>query len=177
MRRHLTVMAAVAAALVCTAVDLGACGDKYLKPGKGTRVRHYATIHPAAILVYKSANATADGVKFYQDLLTGAGHTPVFVNHGASIAQAAAAGKYDLVLTMYADAATVKAQLASISAKPDVLPILYKPTKDVAAQAAKEYPYLILPHDMDKYDALDQIDHLMDRRLKGSAAARQAGGN
>jgi hypothetical protein len=178
MRRRAMVIAAVAIALACVAVDLGACGDKYLKPGKGTRVRRYAAIHPASILVYKSATATADGVKFYQELLTSAGHTPVFVNHGASIASAVAAGKYDLILVMYADAAAVKSQLDSVAAKPDVLPILHKPPKALAAQAAREFPFLILPHEMDKYDALDQIEHLMERRLGAvSGAARPAKGN
>jgi hypothetical protein len=178
MRRRAIVVAAVATVLAWAAVDLGACGDKYLKPGKGTRVRRYAAVHPASILVYKSTKATEDGVKFYRELLTRAGHTPVFLDHGASIANTVAGGKYDLVLTMYADAATVKSQLDAVAAKPDVLPILYQPTKALEAQAVREYPHLILPHKMYETDVIDQIDHLMERRLSAaSGAVRPAKGH
>ena len=173
MRRRAMIIAAVAAALTSTSVDLGACGDKYLSAGRGTRIRAYQSIHPATILLYRSANSTAEGVKFYDELLRGAGHTPVFVKHGASIADVIASRKYDLIIASYDDAETVKAQLASAPTKPDVLPILYKPTKTVAAQAARDYQFLLTPDKMTKYDALDQIDHVMERRLSnGSTPAR-----
>ena len=175
MRRRAMVIAAAAAALACTSVDLGACGDKYLSAGRGTRIRAYQSIHPATILLYRSAKSTPEGVKFYDELLRGAGHTPVFVKHGVSIADAVASRKYDLIIASYDDAGTLKAQLESVPTKPDLLPVLDKPTKAVAAQAARDYQFLLTPHKMTKYDALDQIDHVMERRLSSaSTAARSA---
>lgn len=171
MRRRAIVIATAAAALACTAVDLGACGDKFLKVGQSTQVRRYAAIHRASILVYTPANATKAGVKFYEGLLKGAGHKPVVVKHGAAIAQVVAGGKYDLVIADYSDAATVKAQLQSILAKPDVLPILDGSSKALAAQAEKEYLFLIRPGSMTPFDALDEIEHAMERRLGGASSA------
>ena len=178
MRRQAVVIGAVSVALACTSIDLGACGDKYLKVGKGTRIRAYQSIHPASILVYRSAKSTAEGVKFYDELLRGAGHTPVFVKHGTPLADVFTGGKFDLVIADYADAQAVSIQLQPVAGRPDVLPILNQPTKATTAEAARQYQFLLTPGKMTKYDALDQIDHLMERRLANTAAAgRSTKGN
>lgn len=170
MRRRAIVITTVAATLACTSVDLGACGDKFFKVGQSTQLRRYQAIHPASILVYKPASPDARGIREFEALLKGAGHKPVFVNYGAAIAQVVARGKYDLVLAHYADVATVKAQLQSLPATPDVLPILDARSKGLSAQAEREYQFLITPG-MTRLDALDQIEHVMERRLNGPSAA------
>ena len=171
MQRRAIIVATVAVALACTSIDLGACGDKYLKVGQSTRLGGYAALYRSSILVYSPANATAKGIKDFEGLLKRAGHKAVFVRHGTALAPVAAGGRYDLVIANYVDAAAIQEQLQAIPSKPDVLPILNNPSKGLAAQVAREYPHLITPHSMSKIDVIDQIDHVMERRLKSSSPA------
>ena len=164
-------VAALAIALVSTSADLGACGDKYLRVGRSARLKGYAAIHPASILVYRPLNSTAKGVKEFEALLKRAGHNPIFVQNGTALAQLVAGARYDLVIADYADAAAITQQLRSVAARPDVLPMLDNPSKELAARARMEYQHLLTPHNMTRYDALDEIDHVMDLRLKGTPAA------
>jgi hypothetical protein len=171
MRKNCALVVAIAiAALACTSVDLGACGDKFLRVGRSARLKGYASIHPATILVYQPPNATDKRLKEFETLLKQAGHKPVFVPNGARLAAVVAGGKYDLVIADYGDAATIKEQLRSLPARPDVLPILDKPSKALLAQAEKEYHCLIKPQSMTKYDALEEIDHALDMRLRDVAS-------
>ena len=169
MGRRAVVIAAVASALTCMSQDLDACGDKFLRLGQSARLKAYASIHPTSILVYQPATPDPKGVKAFKELLNRAGHTVVFVPHGTGIAQAVAAARYDLVITDYADAATLKEQLQPLPGRPDVLPMLRKSSKALAAQAEKEYHCLLTP-DMTKYDALVEIDHAIELRLKAAAS-------
>jgi len=177
MRRRAIAIGVAAIVFACTSVDLGACGDKYTRVGQSTRLKRYAAIHPASILVYKPAKSSAAGVNFYKSLLTGAGHKPDFVNYGAQIDKKIAARKYDLILVHYADLPAVMAQLRALPGRPDIVPILDKESKGAAAQAERDYPFLIVPDRMDPLDALDQIDHAMERRLKDSTAPLHSTGN
>lgn len=170
MFRRVFVGAAVVATLASGSADLSACGDKFLRAGRSARARGYAAIHPASILIYKPT-ATPKGLKEFQALLKRAGHKSVAVQNAGGLSQAFAAAQYDVVIADYADAANIKEQLQSIPSKPGLLPVLSKPTKAVAAEASKEFVCLIRPEAMTKYDALAQIDHLMDRRLKETTAA------
>jgi hypothetical protein len=102
MRRVLVV--GLIATLTAASVDLGACGDKFLRVGRSARFRRYAAVHPASILIYK---------------------------------------------------------LGATPSKPGLLPILYKPSKAVEAEAEQQYACLIKPHVMTKYDALAEIDRFM----------------
>jgi hypothetical protein len=171
MRSRAIVIAVVAGVLASTSVDLGACGDKYTRVGQSTRIKRYAAVHPASILVYKPAKVSAGGVNFYKGLLTGAGHKAEFVNYGKPIDQKITAGKIDVILVHYADLPALMSQLQSLTAKPEVVPILGKESMALATQAEKDYPFLIVPERMSPLDALDQIDHAMERRLKGAAGA------
>src|SRR5436853_70552 len=65
------------------------------------------------------------------------------------------------------DAIRIRTDLGTAQSKPAILPILYKPTKAVEAEAEKQYVCLIKPHEMTKFDALAEIDRLM--RLKRAA--------
>ena len=151
------------------AADLNACGDKFLRAGRSARARGYAAIHPASILIYKPT-ATPKGLKEFQALLKRAGHKSVAV-HAGGLSQAFATTTYDVVIADYANAGNLKQELQAISSKPGLLPVLTKPTKAVADEASKEYICLVRPDAMTKYDALAQIDHLMERRLKETTAA------
>ena len=172
MHRRVIAAGILAGLVTSGSVDLGACGDKFLRVGRSARYRGgYAAVHPAAILIYTPVNATPAGVKELEDLLRRAGHTALAVEHGASLPQTFASASYDLVIAAYADAVLVDEQLQSVPSRPDLLPLLYKPTKAVAAQAEKSYPFLLKPHAMTKFEALAEIDHLMSQRLKAIKAA------
>jgi len=171
MLRRVFVIAVVASALASSSTDLSACGDKFLRIGRSARFRGYAAVHPSSILIYTPGNSTPAGIKEFEALLKRAGHKPVVVENGADLSQAFAAAKYDVVIADYADTGKVKEKLQSVPSKPGLLPILDKPTKAVVVEAEKEYHCLIKPHAMSKYDALAEIDHLVELRLKGNASA------
>ena len=175
MRRGAIVGAAVVALLVWMSGDLDACGDKFVRVGHSARLRHYAAIHRASILVYESANAKADAVLEFQQMLTRAGHSPVFVSHGTNIARAAAAGEYDLVIANLGDVPQIREQLRSVADRPDVVPLVaVKLSKAVEAVLEKEYHSIIAPFRMTKFDALEELDHAMAIRLRNKPASRSA---
>ena len=165
MRRQLSVAVIAALMFAAGVADLSACGDKFLRVGRSARFRGYAAVHPSSILVYRPAKSTSAGIREFEALLKRAGHKPVVVERGADLSQALAAAQYDVVIADYADSAQVNTNLQSVSSKPSLLPILDKPTKAVAIQAEKEYHCLIKLHAMTKYDALEEIDHLVGMRL------------
>ena len=167
MLRRVFASAVVAAIVASGSADLSACGDKFLRIGRSARFRGYAAVHPASILVYKPTNSTPAGVREFETLLKRAGHKPVFLENGAALRQAVAAAKYDVVIADYADAGKIKDEIQSVPSRPELLPILNKPTRAVEAEAEKAYHCLIKPHAMSKYDALAEIDHLLELRLKG----------
>jgi hypothetical protein len=171
MNRRVIVVSILAGLVTSGSADLSACGDKFLRVGRSERYRGYAAVHPASILIYTPVNAKPTGIKELEELLKRAGHTPVAVKNGTSLSQTFDSARYDLVIAAYADAEKVKQQLQSIPSKPDVLPILDKPTKAVVAEAGKSYPFVLDTRAMNKFDALAQIDHLMSQRLKATHAA------
>jgi hypothetical protein len=163
MRRCGLVFVALLASLWGT--DLNACGDKFLRAGRSTRTKGYAAVYPATILIYKPT-ATAKGLEEFQALLKRAGHRSVALTTESALTQALSSAKYDLVIADYADRAILKEHFRSATAEPDFLPILHKPTKAEEAAVAKEFPHLLKPEKMTKYDALDEIDRVMESRRK-----------
>jgi len=159
------------AMVTAASIDVGACGDKFLRVGRSSRFRRYAAVHPATILIYKPVNSTPAGIEALKAILKQAGHKPVAIDNGSGFLGAVNAGDYDLVIADYGDAPEIKKDLQSASSKPALLPILYKPTRAVEAEAEKQYVCLIKPHAMTKYDALAEIDRLMRLRLTGSPTA------
>jgi len=169
MRR--TFLIGLITALSFTSVELGACGDKFLRVGRSARFRRYAAVHPAAILIIKPVHATRAGIDELKDLLKQAGHRPFAVDSRTDVTQALASTPYDVVIADYADAGTIRKELETAASKAAILPILYKPTRAVEAEADRQYAWMIKPHAMTKYDALAEIDRLMDSRAIGDPAA------
>jgi hypothetical protein len=164
MRRALII--GVTAIVITASVDLGACGDKFLRVGRSARFRRYAAVHPATILIYPPEHSTRAGIEELKALLKQAGHRPVAVESRTSVVNALAAAQYDIVIADYADAGQIRGDIQAASSKPEILPILYKPTKAVEAEAEKQYTCLIRPDAMTKYDALAEIDRLIELRSK-----------
>lgn len=173
MRRILTAVA-VAVIVATAAADLNACGDKFLRVGRSARFRRYAAVHPAAILIYSPANSTPTGIQEFEAILKRAGHKTVALANGADIAQALSEAPYDLVIADYSDSNRIREDLRAAASKAGLLPILYKPSKAVAEQAEREFTCLIKPHAMTKYDALAEIDRLMQLRQHATPAAPQS---
>ena len=170
MLRRLFVVGLVAAVFGSASADLRACGDKFLRIGRSARYRGYAAVHPSSILVYTPASSTPAGIKEFEALLKRAGHRPVVEENVSPLSQAFTTAKFDVVIADFADTGKIKQELQSVPSQPGLLPILNKPTKAVAAEAEKEYHCLIKLHTMNKYDALAEIDHLVELRLKGTSA-------
>jgi hypothetical protein len=170
MLRRLLAFVTVAAVVSSLSGDLSACGDKFVRAGRSARTKGYAAIHPASILIYKPT-ATAKGLKEFESILKKAGHRPVALQDGAGLSRALASTKYDVVLADYADAPLISEHVRAVLAKPDLLPILEKATKAEEAEVVKQYHCVINIEKMTKYDALEQIDHLMELRVKSAAAA------
>jgi len=149
---------------VAASADLDACGDKFLRVGRSARFRRYAAVHPASILIYTPANSTPAGMKEFEAVLKRAGHKPVSVGRGVDISSALDTARFDVVIADYADAATINHHAQATASKPAVLPILYKASKSAQTEAERQYACLIRPEAMTKYDALAEIDRLLQRR-------------
>jgi hypothetical protein len=173
MLRRILAVAILGAIVMSGTVDLGACGDKFLRVGKSNRRKGYAAAYRAAILIYTPAKASERGIRDLEDLLKRAGHTPRLVKNGASVAQAFADAQFDFVIAAYADAGSIKSQLAALPTSPGLLPVLHNPTKAIEAEAERDYPFLLKTHAMHIDDALEAIDDLMAQRLKPAALSRR----
>jgi DNA-binding NtrC family response regulator len=171
MRRRLFI-ASLAALIFSRAVDLGACGDKFLRAGRSARFRRYGAAYPVAILIYSPVNSTRKGINELQALLKRAGHKAVALDRGASVSAALAASPYDLLIADYQDAERLKADLKSAASHAALLPILNTPDGDLETAARRQFAFLIRPHAMTKYDALAEIDRLMESRSRVAVALK-----
>lgn len=168
LRRMLAV--GVLTTVFLPAIELSACGDKFLRPGRSGRWQTYAAMHPAAILLYQSPTATPEVIKAWQAMLKKAGHRSEVVRAGDDFTRAVAAAQYDVVIADYSEADRLNVLLQAVPSKPGVLPFLNKPSPELVASAKRDYQQL-LSAKMDQHETLVTIDSLMDLRLKASLGA------
>lgn len=168
--RVFIVMIAMAAMLV-TDVALVACGDKFLRTGRGAaRYRGaYAAVYPASILIYLP-QADRQALDALEAMLTRAGHSPQVITNATQLASHAGATRADIILTDIRVADAVGSLVGSVAAPPAILPVLDKSTKTATAAAEKQYGCLINVTTMNRDEALGEIDHVMEQRTR---AARQ----
>ena len=171
MLRRLLVAGTIVLVAGSSFADLSACGDKFVSAGRSAKAKGYAAVHPASILIYKP-NGTAKGLQLFESQLRKGGHKPVSLKEEAALSQALASGTFDVVIADYANMTMLKERFRSVPGEPGLIPILHQPTKAVEAEARKLYHCIIKPEDMTPYDALEEIDHVMELRLKKTAAAR-----
>lgn len=171
MRRRVFI-AGLIAATAAGSIDLGACGDKFLRVGRSARFRRYAAVHPAAILIYTPRNATREGLDELKALLKRAGHNALALDRNASVSGALTASPFDVVIADYLDADRLKSDLQTASSRAALLPILNTPNKAIETEAMRQYAFLIKPHAMTKFDALAEIDRLMESRSRSTAASK-----
>lgn len=172
MSRRSILLVLALAMLLFTHTDASACGDKFLRVGRSPRFRAYASIHPSPILVY-APRWTRKGIAEFEQILKRGGHKPFTVTTGTAMSEAVATGRYGVVITSYSEAATVKKEIAVLSSRPALLPLVYKATKAEAAEAAATYGCLLEVDKMTPFQALEEIDRLLDARAKGPATGNR----
>ena len=168
MHRRQWVVILTLVALVSGCADALACGDKFLRVGRSSRFRAYASVHPSSILVF-APRWTRRGIADFEKILKRAGHTPVIVTTTGAMSEAFDGSKYDVVIANYSDMRLVSREVESLRSRPALLPLVYKVTKAEAAEAATTYRCVLNPEKMTPFQALGEIDRLLDLRLRDTA--------
>jgi hypothetical protein len=121
----------VALAALATSMPVEACGDKFVRVGRGGRFqRGYVAIHPSSIVVFVNpSSADASTMRKLPSTLKAAGHKAISVSTAAALADALRAQRYDLVMAEAADLPSLSAALAGITPAPGVLPVAASPAK------------------------------------------------
>ena len=79
------------------------------------------------------------------------------------IARGSGRGTHDLVFANYDVARSIERSLQTVPVRPDVVPVISKPTQDVVAEARVHFAAVIVEK-MDPVDALEEIDNYEVRR-------------
>jgi hypothetical protein len=169
LRRVVAVV--LGAAVVLATAELNACGDKFLRPGRSARMRSYAAMYRASILLYPSAKADPSVVSAWEKMLKHAGHKSQVVRNG-DLQGTVANGKYDLIISDYRDAAKIAEAFHATRVAPGILPVMSNVSKSVAEEVKKTYEHVIDADAMDRYQALAEIDRVMEVRVKGANGQR-----
>jgi hypothetical protein len=167
--RIITTVLLVIAMWAAAADLLSACGDKFIRIGRQLRYGRYVAVYPASILVYGPSRSAPARIPDLPAALKRAGHSTTVVTSPEQLSTALRTGKFDLVLAGLEEATEVVRQARIVPSQPDVVPVLIKPTKsdEKAAQAVSTCRVnASAPH---KNDALAEIDHQMELRLKRRA--------
>jgi hypothetical protein len=146
-----------------------ACGDKFLRVGRGARYqRAYVAVHPASLLLLaRPGSSVAAALKELEPALRRAGHKPVVVRDTAEVPQALERGHFNIVLTDLKDVPSVEKATPVAGARVDVLPFLGQPTAEARAAAEADY-HCVAEVPGKKADVLGKIDELMELALKGT---------
>ena len=145
-RRFPTAMLLLAGLLATRGADLSACGDKSLAAGGIRMQRALAARYPASVLIYTPSASRLHGAARELDLqktLRLVGHTYREVASETDLQAQVDSGLYNILLTDIADAAALRARFESSASRVVIVPVLYKPTKAEAAEAAKQGRFLI----------------------------------
>ena len=140
--------------------------------GRSARLRGYAAVHPASILILTPARATPSSIKQFETLLKRAGHTPRAVPHETDLGLAIADAPYDVVIAAFADTRRWKSCCARCRCGPTSCRSCTSPHRRSRRPRRRPITASLQPDVMTKHEALAEIDHLMERRL---AALRGAG--
>ena len=135
--------------------------------GRGIRLdRAYTAPRPAWVLIYAGAqnSKSALGNAKLQATLKQTGHKIETVDNPTALEQELKSGKFDIVLTEYADALALAERVTAETMKAAIIPVMAKATKAQINAATKQFTYLVKsPGDAIEY--LVMIDQAMKARL------------
>ena len=94
------------------------------------------------------------------------------LERNASVSGALTASPFDVVIADYLDADRLNSDLQTASSRAVLLPSLNATGKAIETEAMRQYAFLIKPHAMTKFDALAEIDRLMESRSGSTAASK-----
>lgn len=151
-----------------------ACGDKFLRVGRGARYqRAYVAVHPAnLLLVARPGSSVAATLKELEPTLKRAGHKPVVVRDAAAVPEALERGRFNIVLTDMKDVPAVEGATRSTGARVDVLPFIAQPTPEARAAAEEGYR-CVAEVPGKKSEVLGKIDEIMELALKGTGESNR----
>ena len=157
---------------------LGACGDKYLNLGLGTRYHWSAKERrAAAILIY--APSTSELSKLLVSLsvdeaMKKVGYQPTVASSGDQLDAALGTRTWDVVVVDGADAEAVGPRLRKAPGAPQVLPVLTRATKEAVKRAEKAYDVVLNAPSKNRV-FVDGVDDAMDvHAFEVAEAARAA---
>ena len=146
-------------ALIAGSVDLGACGDKFFRPGRGARNKKYVALHAAHILLYAPASTSAETVSNFEKALSAAGHTPRAVRGMDGLASALAQGRYHIVIAPATDEPRLSAYLSTLPSAPQLVPMV-DADKGATPEIERKYPHY-LKSGADKVEIMEELDQVM----------------
>jgi hypothetical protein len=166
--RHLTLVL-VSILVSAGTSDAEACGDKFLRVGRGARYqRAYVAVHPATLLLLaRSGSTVAGALNELEPTLKRAGHKPVVVKDVAALPDVLARGRFNIVLGDIRDVPTMEKAVQASGVRVDVLPFLEQPTPQARASAEGDY-HCVAEVPGKKADVLGKIDEIMEFALKGT---------
>lgn len=177
MKAHVVAGTLLAVVGIGAADPLSACGDKYLTVGLGTHyIRSAAERRAAAVLLY--ANAGSELARLMTGLSVEAamnkvGYRPTIAVSSSELDAALRKQSWDVVVVDARDIQTVVQRLQK-TARPHVVPVLTRPTKDELKQAERMYD-TVLNTPSKTRAFVDIVDDAMDvHEIETAAAAKAA---
>jgi len=160
------------------AIDpLGACGDKYLNLGLGTRYHWSAKERrAAAILIYATPGSELSKLLTslsVDDAMKKVGYQPTFASSGDQLDAALRTRTWDVVVVDGADTDTVGPRLRKLPGAPQVLPVLTRATKADVKRAEKIYD-VVLNTPSKNRAFVEGVDDAMDVHAFEMAEAARA---
>ena len=147
----------LALALVCPPAN--ACGEGQFNMGQGLRYQGYLAPHPATVLVYD--DGASDRKALYAGLRK-AGHKVTVVGTADAMSQALQAGRYDVVIADFDDAAALQSRASGTSMHPGVLPVVARSRRNTPEVSSRFKLFLLDGASLGQY--LKGINQLLSMR-------------
>lgn len=155
---RITATAALGFALALACSPASACGEGQFNMGQGLRYQGYLAPHPATVLVYD--DGASDRKALYAGLQK-AGHKITVVGTADAMSQALQAGRYDVVIADFDDAAALQSR-AGTSVKPGVLPVVARNRRNAPEVSSRFKLFLLDGASLGQY--LKGINQLLSLR-------------
>ena len=156
---------------------LGACGDKYLTLGLGTRYHWSAKERRAAgILIYATPGSELSKLVTslsVDEAMKKVGYQPTFASSSDQLDAALRTRTWDVVVVDGADTDTVGPRLRKAPGTPQVLPVLTRATKEEVKRAEKTYDVVLKTPSKNRV-FVDGVDDAMDVHAFELAEAARA---